>query len=63
MKKTVVYRDGIRYWMSRDRLPDGRRVHKFWSSHEWPFYHGWTLESDKKLARKHFMEWIPQCPK
>lgn len=58
-KKAVIYRDGIRYWMSKARLSDGRRIFKFWSSHPWPFYHGWTLESDKAKAYRHFLEWIP----
>lgn len=61
-KKAVIYRDGIRYWMSKARHPQdpSRRVFKFWSSHPWPFYHGWTLESDKAKAYKHFLEWIPK---
>lgn len=60
--KLVVYRDGFRYWATKKRQPDGRLRFTFWSSHEWPFYHGHvTLDRmDAKLVRKHFMEWIPQ---
>ena len=58
-RKAVVYRNGIRYWMSKGRAPDGRRRFKFWSSHPWPFYHGHVTTDDKQEAYKKFLEWIP----
>ena len=60
-RKMVIYRDGIRYWCSKKKLPDGRLKFNFWSSHEWPFHHGSyiTDKMDGKDLWARFRAWIP----
>ena len=58
--KLVVYKNGIRYWASKWKHPDGRRGLKFWSSHDWPFYHASYLPDKLEPAdcRRKFEEFI-----
>lgn len=58
--RCVIYRDGIRYWATKHRF--GRRWKiKFWSSHPWPFYHGYYLcdQVDKNEALRRLKAWMP----
>lgn len=57
-RKAVIYRDGIRYHMTKRRLPDGRTQFVFWSSHDWPFYHASYLTEDKREAFRQFIDWV-----
>jgi len=58
-RRAVIYRGGFRYWMSKTRLRDGRTRFLFWSSHDWPFYHGHFTTEDKREAFAQFKRWIP----
>ena len=60
-RKFVVYKNGIRYWATKFRFRNGRVGVKFWSSHEWPFYHGSYCPDafNRDDCYRKFLEWIP----
>jgi len=61
-RRFVVYRDGFRYWATKSRLHDGRIRFTFWSSHDWPFYHGHYTPDRVSSGDvwNHFLRWIPK---
>lgn len=60
-RKFDIYHKGFRYWATLCFKTQGGIQWHYWSSHNWPFYHGSYLQDTLEVgdAWSHFTGWLP----